>query len=135
MVEMAQAAREAGARGLTAVNTVGPGMVIDIDAARPVLGFGIGGVSGSALKPLAIASVYQLYAAVKDMPIIGTGGVASGKDAVEMFMAGASAVGVGTAIYTRGFSVFKQITEEIKEIMKEKGVRSLSEFKGAAHVS
>ncbi len=132
LIEMAEAAKSAGAYGLTAVNTIGPGMLIDIESATPILGFGIGGISGPALKPLAVASVYQLYHAL-DMPIIGTGGVTTGEDAVEMFMAGATAVGVGSAVLSRGISVFKTITEEIGRVLVKLGASSLSEIRGAAH--
>jgi len=132
LVEMAVAAKDAGAYGITASNTIGPGMLIDIDSATPYLGFRIGGISGPALKPLAIATVYQLFEAV-DMPIIGTGGVSSGRDAVEMIMAGATAVGIGTAILTRGMSAFQNISDEVEDILKERGVTSLSEIRGLAH--
>ncbi len=132
LIETAVAAKEAGASGITASNTIGPGMLIDIDSAAPYLGFGVGGVSGPALKPLAIATVFQLYEAV-DLPVIGTGGVSTGKDAVEMMMAGATAVGIGTAVYSRGISVFRHIVDEIAEILVKRGVASLSEIRGIAH--
>ncbi len=132
LTEMALAAKDAGAYGITAVNTIGPGMLIDIDSGKPYLGFRIGGISGPALKPLAVASVYQLFEAV-DMPIIGTGGVSTGRDAIEMVMAGATAVGIGTAVLSRGMSVFQEIADEMKEILIERGATSLSEIRGLAH--
>jgi len=132
IVEMALAAKDAGAYGLTASNTIGPGMLIDIDSGKPYLGFRIGGISGPALKPLAIATVYQLFEAV-DMPIIGTGGVSSGRDAIEMIMAGATAVGIGTSVVWRGMSAFKDIAEEMAEILIARGVTSLAEIRGLAH--
>lgn len=132
LLEMALAAKDAGAYGITASNTIGPGMLIDIDSGKPYLGFGIGGISGPALKPLAIATVYQLFEAV-DMPIIGTGGVSSGRDAVEMMMAGATAVGIGTAVVSRGMSAFQDIAEEMAEILKKRGVTSVAEIRGLAH--
>jgi dihydroorotate dehydrogenase (NAD+) catalytic subunit len=132
LVEMALAAKEAGAYGITAANTIGPGMVIDIDSGKPYLGFQIGGISGPALKPLAIATVYQLFQTV-DLPIIGTGGVSSGQDAIEMIMAGATAVGVGSAVVSRGMTVFQKITDEMEKILSEKGVNTLSEIRGQAH--
>lgn len=132
IVEMALAAKDAGAYGLTASNTIGPGMLIDIDTGKPYLGFRIGGISGPALKPLAIATVYQLFEAV-DMPIIGTGGVSSGRDAIEMIMAGATAVGIGTSVVWRGISAFKDIAEEMAEILIARGVTSLAEIRGLAH--
>ncbi len=132
LVELAVAAKEAGAYGITASNTIGPGMIIDIDSGSPYLGFKIGGISGPALKPLAVATVFQLFEAV-DMPIIGTGGVSSGRDAIEMIMAGATAVGIGTAVLTRGLSAFQDIVNEMAEILMERGVTSLSEIRGLAH--
>ncbi|MBU0721897.1 dihydroorotate dehydrogenase [Patescibacteria group bacterium] len=132
LVEMALAAKAAGAYGITAVNTVGPGMLIDIDSGKPYLGFGMGGISGPAIKPLAVAAVFQLYKAV-DMPIIGTGGVSTGRDVIEMIMAGASAVGIGTAVLSRGLSVFQEITEEIKQLLLERGVSSIADIRGLAH--
>lgn len=132
LVEMALAAKDAGAYGLTASNTIGPGMLIDIDSGKPYLGFRIGGISGPALKPLAIATVYQLFEAV-EMPIIGTGGVSSGRDAIEMIMAGATGVGIGTSVVWRGMSVFKYIAEEMAEILIARGVTSLAEIRGLAH--
>lgn len=132
LIEMALSAKESGAYGITASNTIGPGMLIDIDSAKPYLGFGIGGISGAALKPLAIATVFELYKAV-DMPIIGTGGVATGRDAVEMIMAGATAVGVGTAVLSRGMSAFRDIADEIRDILTLRGVNNLSEIRGLAH--
>jgi len=132
LVEMAIAAKEGGAYGLTAVNTIGPAMVIDVDCARPVLGFGIGGISGAALKPLAVAAVYELYAKL-DMPIVGTGGVSCGRDAVEMFMAGATAVGVGTAVIERDVSVFSKINKEISEFLAARGMNSVRDLRGLAH--
>ena len=76
-------------------------MLINIEARRPMLGFKMGGVTGPALRPIAVRCVYDIYAAVK-IPIIGTGGVATGRDAIEMMMAGATAVGVGSAVYDHG---------------------------------
>ena len=96
LVEIASAARAGGASALTLVNTV-PGMAIDIDARRPVLGNGSGGLSGPAIRPVAVKAVWDVYAAMSDMPIVGVGGVARATDAIELMMAGASAVQVGTA--------------------------------------
>ena len=101
--EIAKAVVEAGANAISAINTM-PGMVIDIETAEPILHNKTGGVSGPALKPVAVKCVYDIYEAV-DVPIIGIGGVTYGKDAVEMMMAGACAVEIGTAIYYRGIGV------------------------------
>ena len=130
--EVAKAAEKAGASAITAVNTMGPGMIINIDAKRPVLGFRIGGVSGPALKPVAIRCVYDVYESVK-IPIIGTGGILTGRDAIEMMMAGAKAVGIGSGIYYRGKDVFKKVCSEMGEWMDKNGYESFDEITGAAH--
>ncbi len=96
LTEIARAAIDAGADGLTLVNTV-LALVIDAETRRPVLGGGGGGLSGPAIKPIALRAVRTVSRALPDVPIIGTGGVQTGVDAVEMLLAGASAVAVGTA--------------------------------------
>ncbi len=95
---IAAAAVDAGATGLTLVNTL-LGLAIDAEQRRPRLGAGGGGLSGPAIKPVALRAVWEMARALPGVPIIGTGGVASGVDAVEMLLAGASAVGVGTATF------------------------------------
>jgi dihydroorotate dehydrogenase (NAD+) catalytic subunit len=130
--EVAKAAEKAGASAITAVNTMGPGMIINIDARRPVLGFKMGGVSGPALKPVAVRCVYDIYESVK-IPIIGTGGVVTGRDAIEMMMAGAKAVGVGSAIHYRGIDVFRKICTEMSGWMDKNGYKRFDEIIGVAH--
>jgi dihydroorotate dehydrogenase (NAD+) catalytic subunit len=98
LTEIAVAAMEGGATGLTLVNTV-MGLAIDAETRRPAIGAGGGGVSGPAIKPVALRAVADVHRALPNAPIIGTGGVSSGVDAVEMLLAGASAVGVGTASF------------------------------------
>jgi dihydroorotate dehydrogenase (NAD+) catalytic subunit len=98
VVTVARAAVDAGATGLTLVNTV-RAFLVDADARRPVLGAGNGGLSGPAIKPIALRVVHDVSRALPGVPIVGTGGVATGRDAVEMLLAGASAVGVGTATF------------------------------------
>jgi dihydroorotate dehydrogenase (NAD+) catalytic subunit len=93
---IARAAVDGGAEGLTLVNTV-MGLLVDAETRRPVLGGGGGGLSGPAIKPVALRAVHEVTRALPDVPVIGTGGVQSGVDAVEMLLAGASAVAVGTA--------------------------------------
>lgn len=129
--EIAKAAEKAGADAITAINTT-PGMVIDIDARKPILSNNIGGISGPALKPIALRCVYEIYEAVK-IPIIATGGVTYGKDALEMIMAGATAVGIGTGVYYRGINVFNKVCNEMEKWMKKNKVRSLKEIRGIAH--
>jgi dihydroorotate dehydrogenase (NAD+) catalytic subunit len=134
--ELALAALEGGAEGISAVNTLGPGMIINVEAREPVLDFRVGGVSGPALRPVAVRCVYDVAMALrragKDAPIIGIGGVASGRDALEMVMAGASAVGVGTAVYSRGMGVFAEMARELAALCGRLGIGSLSEVRGAA---
>ena len=131
---IAEAVRKAGADIINAINTVGPGMVINIDAAKPVLHNKMGGVSGPAIKPVAVRCVYDIYEATDGkIPIIGTGGVTYGCDAVEMFMAGASAVGIGTGVYYRGIDIFRKVSEEIAEFMDKNNHDSLKDIIGKAH--
>ncbi|MBI2652376.1 dihydroorotate dehydrogenase [Candidatus Woesearchaeota archaeon] len=129
--EIAHAAEKAGADAITAINTA-TGMAIDIDARKPILANKIGGVSGPALKPIAVRCVYEIYETVK-IPIIGTGGVTYGKDALEMIMAGATAVGIGTGVYYRGMNVFKKVCDEMEQWMKKNKVKNLDGIKGCAH--
>jgi dihydroorotate dehydrogenase (NAD+) catalytic subunit len=96
LTAIARAAVDGGADGLTLVNTV-MGLLIDAETRRPVLGGGGGGLSGPAIKPVALRAVHEVTRALPGVPVIGTGGVQSGVDAVEMLLAGATAVGVGTA--------------------------------------
>jgi dihydroorotate dehydrogenase (NAD+) catalytic subunit len=132
LTELAKAAEAGGADAITAVNTSGPGMVIDIRSRKPVLGGRIGGLSGEALRPVAVRCVYDIYEAV-NIPIIGTGGVATGEHAVEMMLAGATAVGIGTAVYSRGVEVFQKVASEIQDFLEEENISSLNEIRGAAH--
>ncbi|MBL7159402.1 dihydroorotate dehydrogenase [Candidatus Microgenomates bacterium] len=120
---------KAGADAICAINTVGPGLLIDIKNKRPILGHGIGGVSGPAIKPIALRCVNDIYKTVK-IPIIGVGGISSGKDAIEMIMAGASLVGIGSAIYKQGYEVFNKIIKEIEMISKKEKINSLKKIRG-----
>ncbi|MBI2075800.1 MAG: dihydroorotate dehydrogenase [Candidatus Aenigmarchaeota archaeon] len=129
--EIAKAVADAGADAISAINTM-PGMVIDIKTSKPVLHNKEGGVSGPALKPIAMKCVYDIYESV-DIPIIGIGGVTYGKDAVELAMAGACAVQIGTGIYYRGIEIFKKVSEEIKEFLQEHGYDKLEDIIGIAH--
>ncbi len=132
LVSVAKAAEEAGADALNMGNTHGPGMRIDINSGKPIMDFKVGGLSGPAVTPVTVRCVYDLYESV-NIPIIGTGGVTYGRDAIEMLMAGASAIGVGTAIYYRNFDVFNKITQEMKEWMEKNGYSSIKEIVGVAH--
>lgn len=132
MLEVAVACERAGADAIAAINSLGPGMLINIEARKPVLANKFGGLSGPAIKPVAIRSVYQIFEAVR-IPILGIGGVCTGRDAIEMIQAGASTVGIGSAIYYRGINSFALIAKEMQEWMKKNGVKSLDEIWGIAH--
>ncbi|MFA6528320.1 MAG: dihydroorotate dehydrogenase [Candidatus Gracilibacteria bacterium] len=129
--EIAKACEANGADGLTIANTFGPGMIIDIDTAEPILANKVGGVSGPGIRPLAVKRVWDTATAVK-IPIIGMGGVLTGRDVIEFMMAGASLVGIGSGVYYRGAEIFSKVNEEIDEWMKEQGVKELSEIIGKA---
>lgn len=129
---LAKAAEDAGANAITAVNTLGPGMIINIEARKPVLSYRVGGVSGQALRPIATRCVYDIYESVK-IPIIGTGGISTGRHAIEMIMAGATAIGVGTGIYERGIDIFQKICREMETWMSENNYNSIDEMIGIAH--
>ncbi len=122
----------AGADGITAINTM-PGMVIDVESGQPVLTNRSGGLSGPALKPIALYCVYEIARAVPGVPIIGTGGITTGRDAVEMLMAGATAVGVGSAVYYRGLEAFQHLQEELTAFMRAHGYTRVRQLRGLAH--
>jgi dihydroorotate dehydrogenase (NAD+) catalytic subunit len=128
---IARAVEAAGADGISAINTLS-GMIIDVHARRPVLANRTGGLSGPAIRPVAVRCVYEIYQAVQ-VPIVGIGGVSSGRDAVEMIMAGATAVGVGSAVYDHGSELFGRIGTEMVEWMAKLGYSRVDEMRGAAH--
>jgi len=128
---IAAACESAGADAIGAINTVA-GMCIDIDARKPILANKSGGVSGPAIKPVGIKCVYQIFESVK-IPILGIGGIATGRDAVEYVQAGATAIGIGSGAYYRGIGVFKKVCEEMLQWMEENKVQSLEEIRGCAH--
>ncbi len=129
--EIARACEEAGADAICAINTLGPGMVIDIESQMPILAFKKGGLSGPMIKPVAVRCVYDIYKAV-DIPIIGLGGITTGADAIEMIMAGASLVGIGSAVNYRGIDVFAKVTKEMDTWLLEHNLH-MEDIKGAAH--
>jgi len=125
ITDIALAAETAGADALCLINTVGPGMLIDTKMIKPVLFNRFGGLSGPCIKPVALKLIYQTYSVV-GIPIIGMGGVSNGNDAVEMLMAGASVVGVGTAVYYRGIEVFDMINKELVDFMDENNYKNIN---------
>ena len=131
ITEIAEAAAKAGADALTAINTV-KAMAIDAETAMPILSNRVGGLSGPAIKPIALRCVYEIYESVK-VPIIGCGGIANWQDAVEFMLAGASAVQIGTAVATKGTSVFSAVTRGISAYLKKRGFKSVEEIVGLSH--
>ena len=129
--EIALAAVEAGAEAVTVSNTV-MGMAIDVNSRRPFLGAGRGGLSGSAIRPIAVRAVYDVYKADPTLPIIGVGGIATPEDVIEFLLAGASAVQVGTANFADPRAAIKILTG-LKRWCDREGVASLVELIGAAH--
>lgn len=132
IAEVAKACEEAGADGIVAINAAGPGMLIDITRKRPILGAKRGAVSGPAIRPIAVRCVYDIYETVK-IPIIGMGGVTTWQDVVEMMMAGASLVGVGSATYFKGYGVYEEMKKGLQEYMDKEGTKNLQELVGVAH--
>ena len=129
IVEMAVACEEAGADGLSLINTV-IGMTIDLERRRPLLGSGAGGLSGPAIKPIAIRMVYDVFRHVS-IPVIGIGGIMTGADVIEFLMAGATAVQVGTANFVDPLAC-PRIIDETREWCVQHGVRSIREIIGEA---
>lgn len=127
--ERAEEAVKGGADGIVAINTI-KAMAIDIETSMPILGNIYGGYSGPAIKPIGIRCVYELSSL--GIPIIGVGGILTGKDVIEYLMAGASAVQIGSGIYYRGKEIFEKICLEIKEWMKEHGYTKLQQIRGIA---
>jgi len=133
IAEIAEVAAKAGANALTAINTV-KAMVIDTETTVPILSNKTGGLSGPAIKPIAVRCVYEIYERVK-VPIIGCGGITNWRDAVEFLLAGATAFQIGTAIALKGPNVFKKITRGISAYLKRKGFKSVNEIVGLSHCS
>ena len=130
IVPIAAAAAEAGADGISLINTL-LGMRIDLRTRKPVIANRMGGFSGSAILPVALRMVYQVYEAVK-LPIIGMGGVTSARDVVEMMLAGATAVEIGAANLVDPWACPK-ILAELPSVMAQYGITSLREIIGGAH--
>jgi len=122
---------DAGAKGVVLINTL-KAMVIDVYAEKPILGHGVGGLSGPAIHPIAVRAVYEVYGET-GAPIIGVGGVTGWKEAAELILAGARAVQVGTGIVLLGEGVVCSIVSGLASWLKGKGYESISEAVGAAH--
>ncbi len=133
MADVAEVAVEAGADGLTIMNTV-KAMAIDVETAMPILGNRVGGLSGPAIKPIALRCVYDVFERVK-VPIMGCGGIVDWRDAVEFLLAGASAVQIGTAISFKGANVFRGVALGIERYLKSKHFKKVEEIVGLSHRS
>lgn len=131
IVAIAREVVNAGADGLALINTL-LGMSIDIDAMRPKLAGKTGGLSGPAIRPVAVRAVYQVHAAMPNVPILGMGGITNGRDALEFIMAGASAVSIGTANFGNPTAPIK-VKNELEQLLKERGFNSILEVVGRAH--
>jgi len=131
IVEIAKIVVDAGADALALINTL-LGMVINLDTMRPHLGGKTGGLSGPAIRPVAVRAIYQVHAAMPKVPILGMGGVASGRDALELILAGASGISVGTASFGNPEAPIK-VQRELAELLSARGFNSLREAIGFAH--
>jgi len=133
IAELAVAVEKAGADAVTAINTV-RAMAIDTETTKPILANKFGGLSGPAIKPIAVRCIYEIYEKVS-IPIIGCGGITSWQDAVEFMLAGASAIQIGTAIALKDAYVFAEVIEGIKKYLERKSLRSVKQIVGMAHES
>jgi dihydroorotate dehydrogenase (NAD+) catalytic subunit len=131
VVKIARAVVEAGADGITAINSLGPGIILDIETCRPVLAHGTGGLSGPNIRPIAVRCVRDICRAV-DVPVVAVGGVTTGRDLVEMVLVGATVVGVGSAVCYRGIEVFQKVCDELRDYMERHQYGNLEAFRGRA---
>lgn len=130
IAEIARAAERGGADAITAVNTL-KGMAVDVDLRRPVLTNVTGGLSGPALKPVALRCVWEVAGAV-EIPVIGCGGVSGWRDAVEYLLCGASAIEIGIGAMEKGFDVYGEVAEGIRRYLDENGFREVGKIVGLA---
>jgi dihydroorotate dehydrogenase (NAD+) catalytic subunit len=130
-VAIARSCVDAGADGLSMINTL-LGMALDLDTMRPVLAGVTGGLSGPAVKPVAVRCIWQVHAALPDVPIIGMGGVRSGLDALELMLAGATAVSVGTAVFGDP-SAPARVLRELRDALTVRGFARAADAVGYAH--
>jgi len=133
LVEIARACVDAGADGLSLINTL-LGLAVDTATGRPVLAGVTGGLSGPAIRPVAVRCVWQVHAALPDVPLVGMGGVRSGRDVLEMVLAGASAVALGTVLF-HDPGAPTRVLAELRQILAARGVERLSDLVGQAHAA
>ena len=131
ITSIASAVVDAGADALALINTV-LGMVINLDTMRPHLGGKTGGLSGPAIRPVAVRAIYQVHSAMPDVPILGMGGVASGRDALELILAGASGISVGTASFGDPMAI-PRIQRELQSLLIARNFSSMRDAIGYAH--
>ena len=131
ITEIARGVVDAGADALSLINTV-LGMVINVDTMRPHLAGKTGGLSGPAIRPIAVRNIYQVHQALPKTPILGMGGVRSGRDALELILAGASGISVGTATFSNPVTIIN-VQKELRELLAAKGFSSLRDAVGFAH--
>ena len=131
VIELARTAIDAGANIITAINTL-RAMSIDVETMMPILSNRIGGLSGTAIKPIGIRCVYEISKNLK-VPVIGCGGISTWQDVVEYMLAGASAVQIGSVLGSAGPGIFNSITKDLKKYIERKGIMKISEIVGIAH--
>jgi dihydroorotate dehydrogenase (NAD+) catalytic subunit len=131
IAKIAEGVVNSGADALALINTV-LGMVINLDTMKPHLGGKTGGLSGPAIRPIAVRAIYQVHSALPNVPILGMGGVASGRDALELILAGASGVSVGTASFGNPTAIIS-IQRELAQLLKARGFTSVQQAIGYAH--
>ena len=131
IAKIAQGVVNSGADAVALINTV-LGMVINLDTMKPHLGGKTGGLSGPAIRPIAVRAIYQVHSALPEIPILGMGGVASGRDALELILAGASGVSVGTASFGNPTALIS-IQRELEHLLQARGFTSLRQAIGYAH--
>ncbi len=129
LVKAALAAEAAGAAAIVAINTL-PALALDVEAQRPSLGRGIGGLSGPAIKPIAVRAVWELYRSELRIPIIGVGGILDGTDVIEFLLAGARAVEIGTGVLLEGSTIFRQICLQHVQYKQRHGIETLEPLVG-----
>lgn len=131
IADVARSVVNAGADGVALINTV-LGMVINLDTMRPHLGGKTGGLSGPAIRPIAVRAIYQVREALPNLPILGMGGVSSGRDALELILAGASGVSIGTASFGNPTAII-DIQNQLRDLLAQRGFTSLKQAVGYAH--
>ena len=132
IVTIAKAVVLAGADGICAINSLGPGLLIDIGKKKALLGAGSGGVTGPAIFPIALRNVFDIHKNLPDIPIIGMGGVSTWQDVVAMIEVGATLVGIGSSIYMskKKFGLITEINEGLIKFMKDNKIKNLEELRG-----